>query len=52
MNREMKISYTFRNNKTFPKVIITNRILNRYGFNVGDKVSVSYSNNQIIIIKK
>ncbi len=47
----MTISYSFRNNKTIPKLIITNHILNRYGFNVGDRVNVIYSQNQIIIKK-
>ncbi len=66
MTKEMTISYQNRQSrghggtgigspskdlKTAPKLTITNHILKRYGFSIGDKVSVEYLPNEIIIKK-
>ena len=55
-NRIMTISYQNRQGKTrdlvsVPKIIITNHLLEKSGFLIGDKVNVEYLPNQIIIKK-
>lgn len=52
----MTISYQNRQGKridlaSVPKIIIANKSLLQSGFSIGDKVSVEYSTNQVIIKK-
>ena len=32
-----------------PKINIANKMLEKHGFNIGDKISIEYLNNKIII---
>ena len=55
-NKVMLIGYQNRQGRTrdlasVPKIILANHILEKCGFLIGDKVSVEYSPNQIIIKK-
>jgi hypothetical protein len=56
MQKEIKISYQNRHGPhgdlpTAPKLVIANHILKKYGFSIGDKVTVQYSPGSIIINK-
>lgn len=56
MNKTMRVSYQNRQGKvrdlaSVPKIIIANKSLLQSGFSIGDKVSVKYLLNQIIIRK-
>ena len=57
MNKVMTVSYQNRQGKkkdlaSVPKIILANHILKKIcGFSIGDKVSVEYSTDQIIIKK-
>ena len=56
MSKTMTVSYQNRQGRkrdlaSVPKVIIANKSLSQSGFSIGDKVSVVYSLNQIIIKK-
>ena len=57
MKKEIKISYLNRQGvrrdlSPVPKLVLASHILEKYGFSIGDKVLVKYSQNKIIIIKK
>lgn len=56
MNKIMTVSYLNRNGarrdlQSVPKIIIANKSLSQSGFLIGDKVSVEYLLNQVIIKK-
>ena len=56
MNRTMTISYQNRQGRTrdlvsVPKIIIANKSLSHSGFSIGNKISIEYLPNQIIIRK-
>ena len=55
MNKTMTISYQNRQGRardlpTAPKIVLANHLIKKIsGFSIGDKVTVEYSPNQIII---
>ncbi len=56
MKRQMTISYQHRygangDRPTASKLVLANHILKKYGFSIGDKVTVSYSPNLVTINK-
>lgn len=56
MKKIMTVSYQSRHGvsgdlPTAPKIVISNHILKKYGFSIGDKVTVEYSQSSIIINK-
>jgi len=56
MHKTLTVSYQNRQGKrrdlaSVPKIIIANHLLEQSGFLIGDKVSVEYLLNQVIIKK-
>ena len=53
MIKQQKISSQFIARKyhdlEIPKINIANKMLKEYGFKIGDKISIKYLNNKIII---
>jgi len=51
MKREMTVSYKANRYDNVPNIRIQNRYLKNVGFSVGDKVTIEYAQNAIIIRK-
>ena len=53
MKKKMKIYYLFNNkNERVPLIKISNKMLERYGFKIGDKVEIEYADDKITIKKQ
>lgn len=53
MKKKMKIYYLFNNKfEKVPMIKISNKMLEKFGFRVGDEVEIEYANDKITIKKQ